>query len=314
MEINWLAAVIAFAVGLALVGTFQWRQGTPAVPLTDKDVLLLADFTNTTGDPVFDDTLRQGLMVQLQQSPFLSLISDQRIRSTLPLMNQPADARLTPDIARGVCVRTASAAVLEGSIAMLGSQYVLGLRATNCATGDILAFVSKPGYDPNLFVEGIDAASWEALNNDPSKPLNNRAVTGAYPPGSTFKPFVYGAALEEGMSPNKRFVDRAVEIPLPDGTVWRPSDVSPPSGRPMTARVPSFTTIGRSMRIGCATIASRRSQGVRSMRLLLGHTRAEVAQVRRCNRLELAAERCSATASAFDRPKKPPRGAMAQDM
>ena len=100
---------------------------------------MLAEFTNTTGDPVFDDTLRQGLAVQLQQSPFLSLVSDERIRRTLPLMNQPADARLTPDIAQGVCVRTASAAVLEGSIAPLGSQYVLGLRAKNCTTGDILA-------------------------------------------------------------------------------------------------------------------------------------------------------------------------------
>ena len=108
-------------------------------PLTDKDTIVLAEFTNTTGDPVFDDTLRQGLAVQLQQSPFLSLISDERIRRTLPLMNQPADARLTPDVARVVCVRTGGAAVLQGSIAALGSQYVLGLRATNCATGDILA-------------------------------------------------------------------------------------------------------------------------------------------------------------------------------
>jgi tetratricopeptide (TPR) repeat protein len=108
-------------------------------PLTDKDTIVLAEFTNTTGDPVFDDTLRQGLAVQLQQSPFLSLISDQRIRSTLPLMNQPADARLTPAIAQSVCVRTGSSAVLEGSIAMLGSQYVLGLRATDCTTGDVLA-------------------------------------------------------------------------------------------------------------------------------------------------------------------------------
>ena len=107
--------------------------------LTDKDSIVLAEFTNTTGDPVFDETLRQGLAVQLQQSPFLSLISDERIRRTLPLMNQPADARLTPDVARVVCVRTGGAAVLQGSIAALGSQYVLGLRATNCATGDILA-------------------------------------------------------------------------------------------------------------------------------------------------------------------------------
>jgi hypothetical protein len=107
--------------------------------LTDRDTIVLGDFTNTTGDPVFDDTLRQGLAVQLQQSPFLSLISDERIRRTLPLMNQPADARLTPDLAQGVCARTGSAAVLEGSIAALGNQYVLGLHATHCTTGDILA-------------------------------------------------------------------------------------------------------------------------------------------------------------------------------
>ena len=99
---------------------------------------MLADFTNTTGDPVFDGTLRQGLAVQLEQSPFLSLISEERIQQTLRLMGQPADARLTPEIAREICERTASAAVLDGSIASLGSQYVLGLRAKDCRTGDVL--------------------------------------------------------------------------------------------------------------------------------------------------------------------------------
>jgi serine/threonine protein kinase/tetratricopeptide (TPR) repeat protein len=106
--------------------------------LTDKDTLVVADFTNTTGDPVFDGTLRHGLAVELEQSPFLSLISDQRIQGTLGLMSQPADARLTPELARDICVRTASAAVLEGSIASLGSRYVLGLRAKNCHTGEVL--------------------------------------------------------------------------------------------------------------------------------------------------------------------------------
>jgi eukaryotic-like serine/threonine-protein kinase len=135
---RWLsigaAAVVAAAV---LVGAYVFAPR--AATLTDTDTIVLADFTNSTGDPVFDETLRHGLAVQLQQSPFLSLISDERIRRTLPLMNQPADARLTPDVARVVCVRTGGAAVLQGSIAALGSQYVLGLRATNCATGDILA-------------------------------------------------------------------------------------------------------------------------------------------------------------------------------
>jgi tetratricopeptide (TPR) repeat protein len=131
----WLATAAMLAAAIA--GAVYQRPSAP--PLTDKDTIVLAEFTNTTGDPVFDETLRQGLAVQLQQSPFLSLVSDNRIRRTLPLMNLPADAKLTPSVAQGVCVRTASAAVLEGSIAALGSQYVLGLRATDCTTGDILA-------------------------------------------------------------------------------------------------------------------------------------------------------------------------------
>ncbi len=130
--------VTAGAAALALVAAaYAWYPGPTT--LTDRDTIVLADFTNTTGDPVFDDTLRHGLAVQLQQSPFLSLISDDRIRRTLLLMNQPVDARLTSDIAQDVCIRTTSAAVLEGTIAALGSQYVLGLRAKHCTTGDILA-------------------------------------------------------------------------------------------------------------------------------------------------------------------------------
>jgi eukaryotic-like serine/threonine-protein kinase len=107
--------------------------------LTERDTVVLADFVNSTGDPVFDDTLREGMTVQLEQSPFLSLISDERIQQTLSLMGQAPDARLTPALARDVCERTGSAAVLDGSIASLGSQYVLGLRAVNCRTGEVLA-------------------------------------------------------------------------------------------------------------------------------------------------------------------------------
>jgi tetratricopeptide (TPR) repeat protein len=137
LRARWLSIGAAAVVVTAVVSGVIYNR-RPA-PLTDKDTIVLAEFTNTTGDPVYDDTLRQGLAVQLQQSPFLSLVSDERIRRTLPLMDQPPDARLTPDVARVVCVRTGGAAVLHGSIAALGSQYVLGLRATNCATGDILA-------------------------------------------------------------------------------------------------------------------------------------------------------------------------------
>ena len=122
-------------LALAVVGYVSFHR---APTLTDKDTIVLADFANRTGDPLFDDTLRQGLSVELQQSPFLSLIPDQRVQATLALMGQPKDARLTADVARQVCERTGSAAVLEGSIASLGSQYVLGLRATNCNSGAIL--------------------------------------------------------------------------------------------------------------------------------------------------------------------------------
>ncbi len=128
-----VAAVAVFA--LAVLAYFYLRR---APKLTDKDTIVLADFSNTTGDSVFDGTLRQGLAVQLEQSPFLSLISEQRIQQLLRLMGKPADARLTPEIAREICERTASAAVLDGSIASLGSQYVLTLRAKDCRTGDAL--------------------------------------------------------------------------------------------------------------------------------------------------------------------------------
>jgi len=123
---------VAFVVGRRM----SWIT-SPS--LTDKDTIVLADFTNTTGDPVFDGTLRQGLSAQLEQSPFLNLLSDQRIAQTLSLMSQPKDARLTEELVREVCQRTASAATIEGSIASLGNQYVLGLSAVNCHSGDVLA-------------------------------------------------------------------------------------------------------------------------------------------------------------------------------
>jgi eukaryotic-like serine/threonine-protein kinase len=136
--LRWKLSVPAAVVVLVVaVGAYFYFHRTPK--LTDKDTIVLADFTNTTGDPVFDGTLRQGMAVQLEQSPFLSLVPDQRIRRTLSMMGRAADAPLTPDVAREICERTQSAAVLDGSIASLGSQYVLGLRAKTCTTGDVLA-------------------------------------------------------------------------------------------------------------------------------------------------------------------------------
>jgi DNA-binding winged helix-turn-helix (wHTH) protein/tetratricopeptide (TPR) repeat protein len=134
---RWMLLVGATVVvaALALTGYFYFHR---APKLTNKDTIVLADFANSTGDPVFDDTLRQGLAVQLAQSPFLSLISDERIQQMLKLMAKPADARLSPEVSREICERTASAAVLDGSIASLGSQYVLTLRAEDCRSGEVL--------------------------------------------------------------------------------------------------------------------------------------------------------------------------------
>lgn len=132
----------AGVVFLVLSGVTAWslshRESTMRPKLTEKDTIVLADFDNKSGDPVFDDTLRQGLSVELQQSPFLTLISDRKIQRTLALKGQPKDARLNSEAAQQICERTASAAVLEGSIARVGSQYVLGLRAKNCTTGNIV--------------------------------------------------------------------------------------------------------------------------------------------------------------------------------
>jgi tetratricopeptide (TPR) repeat protein len=129
------AAVIVLTSAVA-----GWLLFYPRRPptLTDKDTIVLADFVNRTGDPVFDETLRQGLAVQLGQSPFLSIVPDDRTRRTLQLMGQSPTAPLTEDVARDLCVRTGSTAVVGGSIASLGTQYVLGLRAHNCVTGDLL--------------------------------------------------------------------------------------------------------------------------------------------------------------------------------
>jgi serine/threonine protein kinase/Tfp pilus assembly protein PilF len=130
-----LAAVPRLSRGSAGVVPTTPRR---APKLTRKNKIVLGEFENKTGDPVFDGILRQGLAVQLEQSPFLALISDQQIQQALRLMNRPPETRLTPEVAQEICERTGSTAVLEGSIASFGNQYVLGLRARNCRTGDML--------------------------------------------------------------------------------------------------------------------------------------------------------------------------------
>jgi serine/threonine protein kinase/tetratricopeptide (TPR) repeat protein len=130
-----VTAVSSLAVAAGLAAYFHFRA--PA-KLTDRDTIVLGDFVNNTGDSVFDGTLRQGLSVELQQSPFLRVVSDERTRRVLKLMGQSGDAKLTPAVTREICERTGSAASIAASISRLGGEYVLWLQGKNCRTGDIL--------------------------------------------------------------------------------------------------------------------------------------------------------------------------------
>jgi tetratricopeptide (TPR) repeat protein len=130
---------IPVAVTAALIAAAGYRYLHRTPKLTDRDTIVLADFDNKTGDPVFDDTLKTALSVSLNQSPFLNGLSDNKVAQTLKLMTRPPDTKLTPDVARELCQRAGSKAYVAGSIASLGSQYVLGLKAVNCQSGDTLA-------------------------------------------------------------------------------------------------------------------------------------------------------------------------------
>jgi tetratricopeptide (TPR) repeat protein len=156
---RWAAVTGAtlLVIGLAVGGWLFHSRSAHA--LTDKDTIVLADFTNTTGDAVFDDTLKQGLSVQLEQSPFLNLLSDRKVNETLKLMGRAAGDRLTPEVTREVCERTGSKAMLTGSIAGLGSQYVIGLKAVNCDTGDVLAEAQEQAAGKEAVLKALDAAA-----------------------------------------------------------------------------------------------------------------------------------------------------------
>ena len=134
------AVIAAVALVAVVAAAFWWFRGRnkPTV-LTERDTVLVADFANSTSDPVFDDTLKQALGVSLRQSPFLNVLSDDKVTSTLRMMTKPANTPLTPDIARELCQRAESKAYVSGTIASIGNEFIVGLKAVNCHTGDILA-------------------------------------------------------------------------------------------------------------------------------------------------------------------------------
>jgi eukaryotic-like serine/threonine-protein kinase len=132
-------AIAVVVIGLAVAGWLYFARRAQAHMLTEKDTIVLGDFANTTGDAIFDDTLKTALNVSLRQSPFLNVLSDSEVAKNLKLMTRPAGTKLTPEIARELCQRAGSKAYLAGTIGSLGSEYVLGLKAVNCRSGDTLA-------------------------------------------------------------------------------------------------------------------------------------------------------------------------------
>jgi serine/threonine protein kinase/Flp pilus assembly protein TadD len=169
---RWVATAGATVLALVLAAAaFWWLNGRKAHALTEKDTIVLADFTNTTGDAVFDGTLRQGLSVQLAQSPFLNIVPDEKVAQTLRLMEQPPDARLTPEIARELCQRTQSAAVLDGSIAQIGTQYSLIVNAVNCVSGESLASTEATASDKNHVLEALGKTA-SAIRNELGESLS----------------------------------------------------------------------------------------------------------------------------------------------
>jgi eukaryotic-like serine/threonine-protein kinase len=159
---RWKVIVPAAATVLAclVAGYFYLHRAPHDTPkLTDKDAIVLGDFANTTGDVVFDDTLKQGLSIQLEQSPFLGLVSERKVNETLRLMGRTAGDRLTPEVTREVCQRTASKAMLTGSIARLGNQYVIGLKAVSCDTGDMLGEAQEQAAGKEAVLKALDHAA-----------------------------------------------------------------------------------------------------------------------------------------------------------
>ena len=152
-------ALAPILVVIAVVAIGLFYRFHSARPLTEKDTIVIADFVNSTGDPVFDDTLRQALSVGLQQSPFLNILSDQKVQDTLGLMGRSPTERLSEQTAREICQRTNSAAVLAGSISTLGSAYVLGISAVDCRTGSRLAQEQVQATRKEDVLKSVDQAT-----------------------------------------------------------------------------------------------------------------------------------------------------------
>jgi DNA-binding winged helix-turn-helix (wHTH) protein/tetratricopeptide (TPR) repeat protein len=155
---SWVRVALVTVVVVALVGGVVYWHSQRANALTERDTVVLADFKNSTGDVAFDDTLKQALAIQLEQSPLLAVLSDRKVIETLELMNRPVDERITKQVAAEVCLRNNSKLLLEGSIAAIGDHYLITLKATNCQTGDTIASAVVEAENRNQVVEALGQA------------------------------------------------------------------------------------------------------------------------------------------------------------
>jgi predicted Ser/Thr protein kinase len=216
---RWMVIAVVAVVAVALGGGGWLYFAHRPHALTEKDSIVLADFTNTTGDSVFDDTLKQALAVDLAQSPFLNILSEDKVREALQQMTHSPGERLTQDLAREVCQRSGSKAYLAGSIAALGTQYVIGLEALNCASGDALAREQVTAAGKEQVLPGLGQAAAK-LRNEVGESLSSvqkfdvpleQATTNSLE-ALKADSMALKAAREQGDTESISFEKRAIEL------------------------------------------------------------------------------------------------------
>jgi len=214
---QWVWASVAIPTILAIwAGTLSFRSKTPK--LTDRDTIVLADFVNTTGDSVFDDALKQALAMELGQSPFLNVLSDQKVGETLAMMNRPVNEHVNADIGQEICLRTGSKALLVGAISSIGTHYLIDLKALACAAGDNLAREQIEAANKEDVLRALSRASsklrtrlGESLPSVQKFDVPAEATTSSL---EALKSYSLGNTVEreKGEAPSIPFLKRAIEL------------------------------------------------------------------------------------------------------
>jgi len=215
---QWLAWATTAVLLLVMAGSGLWYwQSRHPKPLTSKDTIMLADFINSTGDTVFDDALKTALGIQLEQSPFLNVLSDTKVKETLSLMNRPANQRLTPEVAREVCLRTGTQALLQGSIAAVGKHYLIGLKAIDCQIGNTLASAEAEAENQDDVLKAVNQVGNELRGKlgeslasvaKFNKPLEEATTSSL----EALQAFTRGVQLRPRESIAIPYLERAVEL------------------------------------------------------------------------------------------------------